>query len=674
MSGPRSLTRALMWLLPVVAVAALLGVRAATTADPLDRLAAAEVSPDGRVVYTGSILVARGGPVLFGFQGAGSTLSIGGTAVDRDCRPIADGQLCRMLVPAGPAAIRFAATPGARLVWVPVGRRGDPEYVQPGSLSPDPPDRAALDADADRAIGDGVIAAAILAIIVATLLAAARHRLATVSRQTWIAMAAVFAVAAIVRWLGLSDHGQTWDEDVNWASGRNYITNLLALDFRARSWTWNFEHPPVMKYLEGIGAQLADGFGPARALSGVWVAVGCALLVPIGARLYGMRAGVLAGGIAALLPPLVAHGQIVGHESPTVMWWALGILLASTSYDGLDGIAPETSPRRLLERLAAIGGVAGVACASRFVNGLLGPTCLAIVVGAAPVGWRRLMLVPGLVVIAGAAALAIYAVWPRLWLHPIDMLVESLHKLAGTHSAEPFLGEMTATPGPLYFPLYLIATLPVGVLAGVLVGTVRTARRRAAPGTRAVMAAWLVLPLAVMASPVRQDGVRYVLPTVMALAMLAAAGWDDAGTWLTRRWRHAPAAIAATLALYLVSVLWRTHPYYLDYFGEQVGGAETVAAHRWFETAWWGEGVDRAVAYVDDHAAPGDAVYRACIEPVHLAWFRADLWKTMTQDPRRARWLVAYAPLTAACPLPPDARLVYEVDNDDLLLARVYER
>ena len=39
----------------------------------------------------------------------------------------------------------------------------------------------------------------------------------------------------IARWLDLGGAGQTWDEDVNWAAGRNYVTNVLALDFsRAR--------------------------------------------------------------------------------------------------------------------------------------------------------------------------------------------------------------------------------------------------------------------------------------------------------------------------------------------------------------------------------------------------------------------------------------------------------
>ena len=51
-------------------------------------------------------------------------------------------------------------------------------------------------------------------------------------------------------------------------------------------------------------------------MSAICIALGCALIVPIGARLWSPRIGVVAAAIATLLPPMVAHGQIVGHESP----------------------------------------------------------------------------------------------------------------------------------------------------------------------------------------------------------------------------------------------------------------------------------------------------------------------------------------------------------------------
>src|SRR5690606_25468817 len=117
---------------------------------------------------------------------------------------------------------------------------------------------------------------------------------------------AVFAVAVAVRLFDLAGAGQTWDEDTNWSAGRNYVSNLLALDFAPSSWRFNLEHPPLSKYLYGVGAQLVDGYGPARATAALLMAAACALLVPIGRRLHGLRAGVLAGSIAALTPHLIA--------------------------------------------------------------------------------------------------------------------------------------------------------------------------------------------------------------------------------------------------------------------------------------------------------------------------------------------------------------------------------
>lgn len=640
--------RARRWLvraLPLVAIAMLLVVRAIVATPQRAALA-----PDG----SGSLDIARGGPVIVGVQGAG-TLEIAGRHIGRsDSVASRTGSVAassaaaavrteRIVLPRGPIAIRF--TGGGRLVWSPVGRRGDPEYVPASSLSPDPPDRARFPAWAGAAPFDGVIASLILLVVVGSVLYLARHRLRAVPREHYLAMAAIFAAACVVRWIDLSGFGQTWDEDVNWAAGRNYVTNLLALDFHARSWIWNYEHPPVMKILEGIGAQFADGFGPARALSAVWTALGCALLVPIGAKLYRLRTGILAGAIAALLPPLVAHGQIVGHESPTVLWWTLAVLLALTA-------------GRSRARLAWVGVVIGLAAASRFVNGLVAPLALIVVIVEEPAAWRDAVWI-----LPATALATFWAVWPRLWLHPIGALRESLVKLAQSHAPEPFLGTVTAHPPLYYFVVYLLATLPIGVLAGVLAWP----RRNRAT---LVTALWLVIPLGVAFSPVRQDGVRYVMPSVVALALASAAGWERlAGL---ARFRHAFVAIAGALVIYLAVTLVRIHPYYLDYFAEQVGGTHTVAAQRWFETAWWGEGVDRAVAYVNEHAAPGDRVYRDCILPAHLAWFREDLWTPMVHSPAQARWIVRYG--DAPCAIPPDARRVFTVAADGATLAEVWQR
>lgn len=661
---PRPLLR--WWgVVPVLIVVALFALRAWLHVEPVDRLAivAGEpADPPGTVPRAGSIYVARGGPVIMGFWSPASArvAFAGRHIVGRGLVKI------RVVVPEGAAPIRFAAPAGARLLWNPVGRRGEPEYVPASSLSPDGPATASFESPGVSTL-DGVIALGLLLTVVATLCILARRRLAAVPRATWLAMAIVFGAGLAVRGYDLGGFGQTWDEDVNWTAGRNYVTNVVALDASPAAWQWNFEHPPVMKLLDGIGAQLTDSYTAARVLSAIWLALGCALLVPIGARLFRPRVGVLAAAIATLLPPMVAHGQIVGHESPTVLWWALGVLLALGVHDDLPS---SRAVRTLITRLAWVGVVVGIATASRFINGLLGVLCAAIVVVQAPQPWRRATLRWAALVMPIATILAFYAVWPRLWLHPFASLGESFHRLDNVHAPEPFLGTVTNRPGPHYFLVYLYATTPLAVLVGVTFGAVRLARARGKAAL--ICAAWLVVPLGVAASPVRQDGVRYVMPCLLALSLIAAAGLDQLALWA--RLRHAFTGITVAIVAYLGFTLARVHPYYLDYFAEQVGGAGNVERHGWFETAWWGEGVDRAVAYVNTHAAPNARVHRACILPGHLAWFRADLWTPMTDSASDATWIVHYNPSTQRCPRPADARKVFAVTSDGVELAAVYQR
>ena len=670
----------------VIGIGALLALRNAVVDAPLERLA--RTVQGDRAVYEGSWHFPRGGPYILGFASPGpARLAIDG-------RRVAAGQgqqLGRHVFEAGTRAVRFEVPAGqgdARLLWHPPGRRGPPEYVPPSSLAPAPPAQARFGAWAGASPVDGVIAALIALILVALCLYLGRHVLARVDRRGVLAFAAVAGVALAVRLLDLGGAGQTWDEDVNWSAGRNYVTNWLALDFAPGSWTWNYEHPPVMKYIAGIGAQWADGYGPARALSALLVALGCALLVPIGRRLYGLPAGVLAGVIAALSPHLVAHGKIVGHEAPTVLLWTLAIWLALRAHDPL-GAESESESEAKLEseadplprRLAVLGVIVGLAVFSRFVNALLAPLVGAILLisvpSSAPPGrrWRTMWL--GLVIMVPVIAAVGFAVWPRLWPAPIEHLHEAWLKLRKPHGPEPFLGHITSVPPRYYFAVYLGATAPVGVLAAAALGLVRAAVRRGAERrATATLALWLAVPMLVLLSPVRQDGVRYIMPCLLALALVAAAGIDFVAGWLATRIpaRRARimAALGTAMGLYLAVACVRIHPYYLDYYGEHVGGPAGVARQRTFELAWWGEGIADAIDYVNRHARPRARVHKRCVGPSHLTWLRADLWATEARDPGQADWIVVYHPAWGTCPLPPDVRLVHEVTAQGAPLVHVY--
>lgn len=672
--------RALVILGAAVAAAALLAVRQGAVDDPLERLACAPgpAGPaGGSIVCRGTWHFPRSGPYVLGFESPGAaSLSIDGREVARGAGQKAE----RVVFAAGARAVAFSAPAGARLLWHPPGRRGPLEYVPPSSLDPGPPGQAEPGAWVGASPLDGLFALALAAIGAGTavwlILSLWPGALRGLDRRTLAATGAVLALAAAVRLVDLGGAGQTWDEDVYWSAGRNDVTNWLSLDFRPSSWRANFEHPPVTKLVAGIAAQWADGYGPARAASALLVAAACGLLVLVGRRLFSLRVGLLAGVVAALSPHLVAHGKVVGHEAVAIFLWTAALLAALAAHDGLAG--EERGPaatRRLALRLAAVGALLGLAVFSRFVNILAAPLLGAVLLSGAPAGWRRRTLVLGAAILPVVALAVGLALWPRLWSSPVQHLAEAWGVLRGLHGEEPFLGQITnRPPALLYFPAYLFATAPLGVLVGLALWLARAAARRERGSL--VVALWLLIPLLVAFSPVRQDGVRYVVPALVAMALACAAGVDWLVSWLgqkTGRGERPTFLVAAgALALYLAVVCLRIHPYYLDYYGEQVGGPAGVERARRFEVGWWGEGIHDAVAYVNRHAGPGARVHRGCVRPSHLTWLRGDLW-TDVRRPAAADWILVYEPWRR-CPLPPDARLVHEVSAQGAPIARVYAR
>jgi hypothetical protein len=116
------------------------------------------------------------------------------------------------LLDAGAASIRLAAPPGARLVWHPPGRRGDPG-IRAGQLAVA---GAAVGAHFDHpgtARADAAAAWAIVLALFAAALFSLRARIAAIPGAVLLGAGAVFALALAVRLIDLGGAGRTWDED-----------------------------------------------------------------------------------------------------------------------------------------------------------------------------------------------------------------------------------------------------------------------------------------------------------------------------------------------------------------------------------------------------------------------------------------------------------------------------
>jgi hypothetical protein len=171
------------WLIALAAIALVLIVRAAVVPAPLDRFAAAPSvagDPPGTRAFTGALFVPRGGPTRIGFASPGpATLTVEGLAAPIAGRGV---RTERVVLSRGAVAIRFAAPPGARLVWHPAGRTGDPEYVPASSLAPQPPRAARFD-HPGAARGDALAAWLVVLIVIATALWSGRAALVALPRD-----------------------------------------------------------------------------------------------------------------------------------------------------------------------------------------------------------------------------------------------------------------------------------------------------------------------------------------------------------------------------------------------------------------------------------------------------------------------------------------------------------
>ncbi len=651
----------------VFAIALLLIARSILVAPSIETLDKQVLNAEQ--TYSGSWFFPRGGPYVLGFEAKDdASLYVNDALVVRG-KGI---QKKRIVYPAGTVKVTVKSKGSVRLLWHPPGRRGPLEYVPASSLSPKIQDPSF--SSPGTSIIDGWFALSIVLVVVLCIVYLQRARLQWVDRRVLLWTLGLFLLALGVRLYDLNAAGQTWDEDVNWSAGRNYITNLLSLDFSESSWRWNYEHPPVMKYMAGIGAQFSDGYAGARAISAGLGALACMLLFPIGKRLFSFRVGIVAAVFAAFTPHLIAHSKVVGHEAPTMFFWTLAIWLALRAHDEPEKNNPD--PFRLHRRMAVLGIVLGLAIFSRYINGLLAPLIGAILLIQAPSDKRKKTLVLGMTLLVAATIVTCFLIWPRMWSQPILHLQESWAKLKKPHGAEPYLGVMTDSPGASYFFVYLWATIPLGLLVFTKLFFLRAIHYRSRSAL--VVLVWLLIPLIVTFSPVRQDGVRYVMPSLLAMNIMAAAGVDYliciSSRLIPQKWKPTIfPAISGIISVYLVLVCMRIHPFYLDYYAEQVGGPQAVAKAKRFEIAWWGEGMNEALAYLNKHAPPGAKVYKRCFQPGHLAWMRGDLWKSEAKSPKHAEWFLVYQPLLRGCPLPADAQLVFEATANGAPLSRVYK-
>lgn len=362
-----------------------------------------------------------------------------------------------------------------------------------------------------------------------------------------------------------------------------------------------------------------------------------ALLVFLATQeMFGTGAGFVALGLIAFDPTLMGHSGLVTTDAAQAcfMFWAI--------YAFYRYVKQPTG-----WRLAAVGGVVGLALAAkhscvlifpmllvlaavevvraprpavdnkdeskarltlRMVIALLSITAISVAVLWSWYGFRYAARVGGLPLNPSMNAefgripshfdAAVLASMARLHLLPQSYLYGFAHVLIQSNAFTSFLlGKIYPHPVWFYFPVAMPikSTLTFLILLAITIWALVTGRFR---GTREVL--YLAIPAGIymvfaMAGGMN-IGVRHVLPVYVFLSVaIAGASWQLIER--DRRWMY---AVVALLVFQAISVL-HTYPAYIAYGNEAFGGTRNVHKYLSDSSADWGQQLKDVKRYLDEH-------------------------------------------------------------------------
>ncbi len=350
-------------------------------------------------------------------------------------------------------------------------------------------------------------------------------------------------------------------------------------------------------------ASFLPALAAARRAFGLVTALGVGLLGLMAWRLFGAWPALLGGSLLALDPFFLAHSRLVHIDASLTLWMTLALMAGLYRWQGggtwsllLCGVATGLA---LLSKSPAI-----------MLLGLM--PLLLLPQRGRPVDRARMVAAyRDFGVWALVTAVTVVVVWPAVWSAPGDTVTRFLGFVRDNANAEHAAAAADDEgAGLAFYPLVLLLRstplLWLG-LAGLLVPPWRW------PGGRAVP---LLLVFALgfgVAMTVAAKGFdRYLLPIFPALDLLAGLGlWrivallaSRAQTSTGRARVRAWVAGAVVVAVILCGGWWvvGAWPYELTYANPLMGG--NPAAHRTIANGW-GEGLDEAARYLNEHPNGG---------------------------------------------------------------------
>jgi len=271
----------------------------------------------------------------------------------------------------------------------------------------------------------------------------------------------------------------------------------------------------------------------------------------------------------------------------------------------------------------------------------------------------------------GAVVVGVYiALWPAMWVAPLDTLGRVLDKALGyavqaEETSSFFRGVVTSDPGSLFYLFVFLFRVSPITLLGLLVSPLLLWSKDE-EGERMTWLALLMYALfygAVMALGAKKFD-RYLLPSLLAVDILAAMGWVRLGRLLPlaiarlagRGGHRAPgwwmAVGGAALALVQTALVFPSHPYYLAWYNPLLGGLRQAVRTL---PVGWGEGLDRAATYLNARANAEGLTVACAGVPGMAPKFRGRTLPLTPASLVEADYVVVYISDRQGAPSPVDA-------------------
>jgi hypothetical protein len=375
-------------------------------------------------------------------------------------------------------------------------------------------------------------------------------------------------------------------------------------------------------------------------------------------RLHGDMAAVLAAGLFAFCPTMLANGALITSDMTATLWF----LAAVTAFWAM---ARRLTPLRVL----VFGLALGLLCVAKFSGPLIAPMCAILfafrVAGADTLeaGWPLGHAIAGRMRVAlsliaatlAACALALVVIWASYgFKYPMfrhfepnrirslvgwDVLEDqggpmvTVFRFAREHKLLPesyiygfahtyrfsryrksFLnGEYRSTGWVSFFPYTTAVKTPLALFGLIaLAGVGAFSRRRSPAEWRGRLYEWspLIVLFAVYGGYMLTSGLnighRHIMPVYPVLFVMAAG----AAAWIARPTRWAGALVAALAVWFAAESLW-IRPHYLAYFNELIGPRDAWR-HIVDSSLDWGQDLPSVRKWLDAHPPDG---------PVMISYF-----------------------------------------------------